>query len=156
MAGRPKDRTDVATSGVMHPAEALVGIFNDLRVDSLQALDAVYAEGVVFIDPAHELHGLPALKAYFARLYAGVEACSFEREGGVLGEGESALLWTMHLQHPRLAGGSPIRVPGASHLRHDSERVHYHRDHFDLGALLYEHVPLLGGATRWLKRRLGA
>ena len=28
------------------------------------------------------------------------------------------------------------------------------RDYFDAGALLYQHVPLLGAAIRWLQRRL--
>ena len=28
------------------------------------------------------------------------------------------------------------------------------RDYFDAGNLLYEHLPVLGAAIRWLKRRL--
>ena len=34
------------------------------------------------------------------------------------------------------------------------DRVHFHQDYFDAGALLYEHLPLMGGAIRWLKGRL--
>ncbi|QHF41154.1 transcriptional regulator [Pseudomonas sp. S34] len=30
-----------------------------------------------------------------------------------------------------------------------------HRDYFDAGALLYEHLPVLSRAIAWLKRRLG-
>ena len=33
-------------------------------------------------------------------------------------------------------------------------KVERHRDYFDAGALLYQHVPLLGSAIRWLQRRL--
>ena len=35
------------------------------------------------------------------------------------------------------------------------DKVYRHRDYFDAGALLYEHVPLLGRVIRWLKRRMG-
>jgi hypothetical protein len=31
-----------------------------------------------------------------------------------------------------------------------------HRDYFDLGAMLYEQLPLLGAVVRTLKGRLGA
>jgi hypothetical protein len=32
--------------------------------------------------------------------------------------------------------------------------VYLHHDYFDAGALLYEHVPILGGVIGWLKGRL--
>jgi hypothetical protein len=32
--------------------------------------------------------------------------------------------------------------------------VYLHRDYFDAGALLYEHLPVLGTLIGWLKRRL--
>ena len=56
-------------------------------------------------------------------------------------------------RHPRLARGAPIRVEGCSYLQW-RDKVHLHRDYFDAGALLYEHLPLLGGTIGWLKRRL--
>ena len=43
---------------------------------------------------------------------------------------------------------------GCSHLLwHD--KVYRHRDYFDAGALLYEHLPVLGRVIAWLKRRMG-
>jgi len=32
--------------------------------------------------------------------------------------------------------------------------VTYHRDYFDLGALIYERVPVLGGLIRGIKGRM--
>jgi hypothetical protein len=29
-----------------------------------------------------------------------------------------------------------------------------HRDYFDAGALLYQHVPVVGSMIRWLHRRI--
>ena len=60
---------------------------------------------------------------------------------------------TMHFRHPRLRGGAPISVDGCSHLLW-RDKVYQHRDYFDAGAMLYEHLPLMGGVIAWLKRRL--
>ena len=51
----------------------------------------------------------------------------------------------MSYRHPRLAGGGLIRVDGCSHLLW-WDKVYRHRDYFDAGNLLYEHLPLLGAA----------
>ena len=45
-------------------------------------------------------------------------------------------------------------LDGASHLRLADNRIAYQRDYYDLGAMLYEHIPLLGGAVRAVKARL--
>ena len=37
-----------------------------------------------------------------------------------------------------------------------TDKVYYHEDCYDLGALLYEQVPVLGFATRTLKHRLAS
>ena len=63
------------------------------------------------------------------------------------------LRWTMHYRHPRLRRGQLIEVEGCSHLLWH-EKVYQHRDYFDAGALLYEHLPLMGTAIGWLKGRL--
>jgi len=61
----------------------------------------------------------------------------------------------MTYEHPRLKGGKPISLEGCSLLRWNLDgKVERHRDYFDAGALLYQHVPLMGGAIRWLRRRL--
>ena len=67
--------------------------------------------------------------------------------------GQGYLRWTLQCCHPRLAGGQPITLQGCSCL-HWRDRVHFHQDYFDAGALLYEHLPVMGTAIRWLKGRL--
>ena len=47
------------------------------------------------------------------------------------------MTWTMFLNHPKLRGET-VRVEGASYLRTRNGKVYYHRDYFDLGAMLYE------------------
>ena len=129
--------------------------FATLDKHNLQLLNSLYSEDIAFTDPLHEVHGLPALRRYFAELYSKVSHLQFDFHSfDAVAEGEGYLRWTMSFHHPRLASGKVIRVPGCSHLMwHD--KVYRHRDYFDAGALLYEHVPVLGRVVSWLKRRMG-
>lgn len=138
--------------------EAFCAFYNKLDKSCTKNLYKIYTPDVSFADPLHRIDGLPALEAYFAALYENVTACRFvfhDRQR----QGDTAFVtWTMHLAHRRLDGGREITVEGASRLLFagdDTGRVREHRDYFDAGALLYERVPLLGAAIRWLKRRAG-
>ncbi|HDY7901818.1 TPA: nuclear transport factor 2 family protein, partial [Vibrio vulnificus] len=51
--------------------------------------------------------------------------------------------------------GACVEVKGVSHLKFEAGKVIYHRDYFDLGEMLYENLPLLGGIIRAIKQRLG-
>ncbi|WP_206202645.1 nuclear transport factor 2 family protein [Thioalkalivibrio sp. XN279] len=121
--------------------------------DHLHLLDAVYAPQVVFEDPLHRIEGLDALRDYFARMYQGVESIRFDF-GTVLHTADEAMLtWTMHMRHRRLRPGESLALPGATHVRF-GDQVHYHRDYFDAGALLYERLPLLGSVVRAVRSRV--
>ena len=127
--------------------------YQALSKDNLQALSNVYSEQVVFCDPVHRLQGLSALQDYFQNLLANVDSCIFAIDHVVEQEGQAYVRWQMAIQHPRLNKGAVINVPGVSHLEY-SEKIDYHRDYFDLGAMLYENIPWLGALIRAVKRRL--
>jgi len=65
------------------------------------------------------------------------------------------MAWTMFLEHPRLNDGEVIRVEGASYLKTRNGKIYYHRDYFDLGALIYEQIPFLGKFITRIKQRMG-
>lgn len=128
--------------------------FATLDKNNLERLGELYSDDVLFSDPLHEVRGLADMQAYFAELYANISELRFDFYGfDEVHAGEGYLRWTMSYRHPRLAKGRLIRVEGCSHLLWHS-KVYRHRDYFDAGNLLYEHLPLLGSAIRWLKRRL--
>ena len=54
----------------------------------------------------------------------------------------------MHLQHKKLSANKTILLNGASFIRFDAEKINYHRDYYDLGALIYEQIPLLGAVVK--------
>ena len=128
--------------------------FAALDAGNLARLGELYSDDVLFRDPLHEVRGLPALQRYFAEMYANVGRLDFDFHGfDQVCDGEGYLRWTMHFRHPSLRGGAPISVDGCSHLLW-WDKVYQHRDYFDAGAMLYEHLPLMGGVIAWLKRRL--
>ncbi|AKJ96759.1 MULTISPECIES: nuclear transport factor 2 family protein [Pseudomonas] len=128
--------------------------FASLTGDNLDALEKLYSEDIIFRDPLHQIQGLKDLRAYFTELYANAHDIRYAfTSADEVQPGQGYLRWTLQFRHPRLARGEQITLQGCSHLQW-SDRVHFHQDYFDAGALLYEHIPVMGGAIRWLKGRL--
>ncbi len=139
------------------PLSRFIALYQQLNLQQLHRLPEVYADEVIFIDPAHRIEGLTALGDYFAALYQRLAYCRFEIISQQHEGAQAWLSWVMTFSHPRLAAGQPIRVEGATRLEFDAEgKVRVHRDYFDLGALLYEQLPLLGPLVRVIKGRLGS
>lgn len=128
-------------------------IFNRLDARNLELLDQIYSPEVSFRDPVHQVQGLSALKDYYARLYTGVVSCRFDFEDEVIADGRCAIVWNMRFEHASFCRGQQLSLRGVSHLKF-SEKVWHHEDFFDMGAFIYEKVPVLGGVVRAIKRRL--
>lgn len=139
------------------PLARFVALYQQLNRDELHRLPEVYANEVVFTDPAHRIEGLAALTDYFSALYQRLAYCRFVITSQLQQGRQAWLGWTMTFSHPRLRGGAPVTVEGATRLEFDEAgKVCLHRDYFDLGAMLYEQLPLLGSVVRTIKGRLGA
>jgi ketosteroid isomerase-like protein len=136
--------------------EKFLNTYNKLNANNLQLLADIYTEDIWFIDPAHEIRGLARLTDYFATLYTNISSIQFQFNHHLRVAEGGYVQWQMDFCHPRLQGGRDIVVEGASYLRfHETGKVSYHRDYFDLGAMLYERLPLLGRIIIAVKRRLG-
>lgn len=136
--------------------EQFLSTYNVLNRDNLHLLEEIYTTDIRFIDPAHEIIGLEKLTAYFTALYANVESIDFLFHDQVTAGDNGYVQWDMTFRHSRLSGGRSITVPGTTYVRyHPDGKVFYHRDYFDLGAMLYENLPLIGGLVTGVKRRLG-
>lgn len=133
----------------------IINTFNALNKDNMEILDGFYHPEVVFEDPLGRIEGLPALKAYYKGLYKNVQAIRFDFTGH-LSEGDTHVaVWTMHMVAPGLNRGREVVLDGNSVLRFGEEGlVAYHRDYFDVGAMVYEHVPVVGFLVRQVKSRL--
>lgn len=141
---------------IMNHLERFIEVYHQLDQNNLERLTEIYAPEIRFIDPAHEISGRDNLSHYFSALYANISTIDFSFERQLQEADQAVLVWVMTFRHPRLAGGKPISVPGCSWLSFNSQgQALEHRDYFDLGAMLYEQLPLLGRMVRSIKRRLG-
>ncbi|WP_394176945.1 nuclear transport factor 2 family protein [Thalassotalea litorea] len=132
-----------------------VDIYQRLSTDNLSLLLQVYAPNVHFQDPLHTITSRAQLTEYFAALYTNLKSCSFVIDDVMHSDQEAAIYWRMSYIHPRLNGGKVIEVEGHSRLRAQGDKVIYHRDYLDVGAMLYEHIPVLGRLVCMVKERAG-
>ena len=128
--------------------------FKDFKNTDWSRLGEFYADDIVFRDPVHEIRGLVTLEDYFAELCTDLTDCRFEYLDQVVSEDSAYLKWIMHFRHPKL-GNKMIDVRGVSHLSWQ-EKISFHEDFYDMGAMLYERVPVIGNLTRWLRLRLAS
>ncbi|WP_416885233.1 nuclear transport factor 2 family protein [Marinospirillum sp.] len=128
--------------------------YQELDKNSTPRLADFYTSEAIFEDPLHRIEGVNALIRYFDGLYAGVESIQFHFASPVIQADRVWVDWRMVYQHRRLKKGQPIEVEGASRLDWQGDQVCHHRDYFDAGQMLYQHLPLMGWAIGQLKQRL--
>ncbi len=117
-------------------------------------LDNIYSANISFCDPIHHVEGREALYRYFDDLCQQVLNCRFDFLDQVVSPGKAYLKWDMHFSHPKFGSNKTITVRGVSQLQYNDAGIYYHEDVYDMGALIYENIPLFGGGVRWLKHRL--
>lgn len=147
------------TSRIVQQVQQLYSRFDE---SIIPAMSDVYRADIVFQDPLQRVEGLGEVTRYFAGMMNNLQECRFEF-GQVIdmasdqkpGVHQAVLFWTMHYRHPKLAGGKRLNVSGNSHIKFQ-DKVFYHRDYYDAGAMLYEHLPVLGWVIRHIKKRTEA
>lgn len=131
-------------------------LFTQLDAGNLDRLGDLYSDKVHFTDPLREICGIAELRRYFAERYAVVTALNIECFAfDEVRKGEGYLRWVMSYRHTRLNGGKPIGLEGCSMLRWNADgKVTRHRDYYDAGALLYQHIPGVDSLIRRLHARM--
>lgn len=133
-----------------------LNLYRILNRENVRRISEIYTEDIHFIDPAHEIRGLDNLLGYFEHLYANVESIQFDFFDQVRDGENGYVRWLMKFNHPRLKSGEDIIVPGSTFLKFFTDgKVCYHRDYFDLGSMLYQHLPIIGFVVKSINRRLG-
>ena len=130
-----------------------VSIYQTLATNNLELLATIYHSDITFIDPLHHVEGFDDLYNYFNGLYQNLQTCEFVIEKVIFDGKEAAIYWTMTYQHKKLNKGELVSVSGSSHIQGKENKVIYHRDYLDVGAMLYEQIPLFGRLTKWIKAK---
>ncbi len=145
--------TDLRQSQLL--VDSFKHLYNTLSIDTCKSgiIEMVYGDNMEFKDCFHDINGIGAFRDYCASIYENVQFCQFKFHDEFIKKDSAMLTWTMAYRHPKLNSGNTIYVNGSSHIRFN-DKVFYHQDYVDGGALLYEHVPVLRRIITFLKKRM--
>ncbi len=131
-------------------------VFGRFERDQIgEAVDAAYAETLFFNDTLKTIETRARLREYLIETAKRVENCQVEVLDVVRYGEDFYVRWKMMIAARRMNGGLPTFSFGISHLRFDaSGQVVLHQDYWDAASGLFQHLPIIGGLLRWIKRRL--
>lgn len=130
-------------------------LFSTFDKHTMSRLTEVYSNDVHFQDPIVITNDLNALKRHFESSLSGLVHCSFLFDHDFGGMTQKCYQWRMKFAHQKIRGGADLELHGTSIVKFDSHgKVIYHRDYYDMGEMLYEHLPLFGGVIGFLKKRM--
>lgn len=133
---------------------AVAEFFATLSPASVTQLAEFYAPDACFKDPFNEVQGLEAITQVFEHMYVALEAPYFVITRSLVDGSEAFLTWEFKFKFKRFDTHTLQTVRGGTHLQFNAQGlISLHRDYWDAAEELYEKLPLLGGAMRWLKAR---
>lgn len=130
-----------------------INIYQQLTTGNLHLLANIYDENIVFEDPMHKVEGFENLKQYFEQLYQNLTSCTFAINQVIANDDNAAVYWTMSYVHPKLNGAKLVEVQGTSKIKRLGNKVIHHQDYLDIGAMLYEQIPVVGSMIKMIKKR---
>ncbi|MET0355666.1 MAG: nuclear transport factor 2 family protein [Cellvibrio sp.] len=128
-------------------------LYQTFDIQTLNDLPKLYDPAIEFKDPVHQLKGIAPLKSYFANLCDPKTRCQFEFIEEILSDSQAFFKWKMYYSHPKLRAGKILTLDGGSFIKFNSH-IFYHEDFYDMGAMIYQHVPILGWAVKKVNSRL--
>ncbi|ADZ89770.1 nuclear transport factor 2 family protein [Marinomonas mediterranea] len=132
--------------------ERFKAFYEDVQRPQLEKISDIYTSSVRFKDPVHELQGIEFVHAYLTEMSANVEYGRFEYLDQLVSEDKAYIKWNMYFRHPKL--GSDIHVVrGMTQIQY-TDRIYFHEDVYDMGQMIYEHIPVMGTFVKMLKQRL--
>jgi hypothetical protein len=128
------------------------GLYGDLSVPNVTAnARKVYAPDAWFNDTIATEVGIDAIEKYLLKTAEGTEAVSARINDVAVSGSDCYVRWTMEIRTKNLAAGQPIITEGVSQLRFDEQgRIVLHQDFWNPATGIYQHLPLLGPALRFV------
>ena len=141
------------------PKERVIKFFNSANFSNMKSLcEKFYHPNLIFKDPLGTINGREEMIKYYLNLYQNVVDIRFDFKESTSNDNTHMLSWIMYLKSKSLKSGKEIKLEGVSHLKFDPKTglVIFHRDYFDMGAFIYEHIPVIGSLVRYIKRKLSS
>jgi len=96
---------------------------------------------------------IAAIEAYLLRTAREAESVRTTIDDVAVSGSDCYVRWTMVIKTRNMRGGLPLTNVGMTQLRFDREgRIILHQDFWDPGAGIYQHIPVLGPAVRYINR----
>ena len=132
--------------------QRFAALYGDLSEENVKALEReTYATDAWFNDTVATEVGIDAVEKYLLKTARGAEKVVARLEDVAVSGPDVYARWTMEIRTKNLAGGKPIITEGISQLRFDGEgRIILHQDFWNPAAGIYQHLPLLGPAIRFV------
>ena len=132
----------------------LAEYFEKLTPDSVAQLPDLYDGQARFKDPFNEVQGLAEIERIFRHMYVALDGPHFVITGQLVDGAQAFLTWEFRFRFKRFDTQTLQVVRGGSHIVfNELGLVTLHRDYWDAAEELYEKLPVVGGAMRWLKKR---
>lgn len=150
LAARPG--TSLGAQSAREAVGAFAGLYGDLSVSNVTAnVRRVYAPDAWFNDTIATEVGIDAIEKYLLKTAEGAEKVSAKINDVAVSGADCYVRWTMEIRTKNLAGGKPILTEGVSQLRFDDQgRIIVHQDFWNPATGIYQHLPLLGPAIRYV------
>ena len=115
----------------------------------------VYSKNAYLNDTLKSLHNLKEIKEHFLKTSKTMTSYSVEIEDIASTDQGHYIRWTMKFSAPKLASAKEIESIGMTYVMFDQEgRAVLHQDYWDSVSGMFEHVPIIGGGIRMIKKRL--
>lgn len=128
-------------------------LYQTFNTETTAKLPLLYNAAIIFKDPIHQLKGIGALTNYFASFCKPDTYCQFEFTNQIISHDQAFFQWQMNYSHPRLKNGKPLSLNGGTLIKFNSQ-ITYHEDFYDMGAMIYQHLPVLGWAVKKINARI--
>jgi SnoaL-like domain len=115
----------------------------------------VYSADAYLDDTLVVHHGSAEIEAYFLKTSQTMTSYQVSIDDVAKSGNDYYVRWTMIFSAPALSSGKPIHSIGISQIRFNREgKVECHQDFWDSGKNFYAHLPVVGGAVGFVKKRL--
>jgi len=127
-------------------------LYGNLSEENVRALvRQTYADDAWFNDTIATEVGIGAIERYLLKTAGGAEKVEAKIKDVAVSGSDVYARWTMEIRTKNLAGGKPIVTEGVSQLRFDGQgRIILHQDFWNPATGIYQHLPLLGPAIRFV------
>lgn len=117
--------------------------------------ERVYGPDAFLNDTLKTIHGSPAIRDYFIKTAQGLESMTVTFDDVAVSGQNYYFRWTMDTRMKHLARGKNVRTIGVTMVRFDPQgRVILHQDFWDSAQGVWDHVPGVGAAIRWIQSKI--